>query len=302
MSTDELAFYSSHSALTDPGAHAGLFQDAPRDEAALARWVRNVHFHEAYAMEAGLVLAPDVAGDPAVRFMEATLGRILKRDPRPLAMARSKERCFIGTCRDYALMLCALLRHQGRAARLRCGFAFYYEPGSGFGADHWVTEVWDGGQQRWRLVDAEVDPDLPQHRVIMVDPFNLPRDQFQTAGTAWCLHRAGAGKGCRYGIFGLGERGEWFMAANVLRDLAALNKREVTVFDYWGMATEMCLQGAVSDQQRRVIDDLAAVTADDAWDFPALRRAYETLPGVRLSDPIKSWPKGVETDFNLSIE
>ncbi|MEE8297662.1 MAG: transglutaminase-like domain-containing protein [Hyphomicrobium sp.] len=306
MHTRELAYYASHSALTDPGTHADLFRDAPYDEAALARWVRNVHFHETYAMEAGLDLPPKANGDPAisdpaVRFMEAMLGRILARDPRPLAMARPKERCFIGTCRDYALMLCALLRHQGRAARLRCGFAFYYEPDSSFAVDHWVTEVWDRDHQRWRLVDAEVDPDLPQHRVITVDPFDVPRDQFQTAATAWRLHRGRTGKAGRYGISGLGERGEWFMAANVLRDLAALNKREITVFDYWGIGTEMCLHGAVSDEHRRVIDGLAAVTADDAWNFAALRRAYEEIPAVRVSDPIKSWPKGVETDFNLNL-
>ena len=199
-------------------------------------------------------------------------------------------------------MLCALLRHQGRPARPRCGFAFYYEPDSGFGADHWVTEVWDKGRQVWRLVDAEVDPDLPQHRVITINPFDVPRGEFQTAGTAWRLHRAGKVKDRRYGIAGLGERGEWFMAANVLRDLAALNKREVTVFDYWGIGTEMCLQGAVSDEHRRVIDGLAAITADDAWNYAALREAYEEYPGVRLSDPIKSWPKGVETDFNLNLK
>ncbi len=63
-------------------------------------------------------------------------------------------------------MLCGLFRHQGRPARVRCGFAFYYEPGSNFGADHWVTEVWDFAESRWRLVDAEVDHDLPQHNVI----------------------------------------------------------------------------------------------------------------------------------------
>ena len=70
MNAQEFDYFASHSALTDPGRHAGLFRDAPSDEAALARWVRNVHFHETYAMEAGLELPPDVAGDPATSWKQ----------------------------------------------------------------------------------------------------------------------------------------------------------------------------------------------------------------------------------------
>ncbi len=306
MSENELEFYSTHSEMTEPGKFRALLDHAPDDEQELSRWVRNVQFHEIYAGQAGLILPDDAEGepatsDPAVRYLEPMLGRIMARDGRSLDFERSKDKCFIGICRDYAVMLCGLFRHQGRPARVRCGFAFYYEPGSNFGADHWVTEVWDFAESRWRLVDAEVDHDLPQHKVITIDPFDVPRDQFQVAGTAWQLCRNGEADPSNYGIVGLGPKEDWFVAGNVLRDTAALNKHEVTAFDWWGIGTDMCLSGQVTDEQRLVVDELSMLSADSSFDFEGVRQIYDERSDVHLSDPIKSWPKGVETDFALGL-
>ena len=91
------------------------------------------------------------------------------------------------------------------------------------------------------------------------------------------------------------------MAANVIRDLAALNKREMLPFDYWGMTVGICLAMGLNDGQRALIDRIAAVTADGGFDFPALRDAYESWEGLRVADPVKGWPKGVETDFTVGL-
>ena len=229
------------------------------------------------------------------------LGRINSRDDRRLGEERPKDRCFIGTCRDYAVLLCALLRHRGRPARVRCGFTFYFEPDANFGDDHWVTEVWDADEARWRLVDAEIDAALPQHVRVSIDPCDVPRGGFQVAGSAWRLCRRGGAGADRYGVASIGVHGEWVMAANVIRDLAALNKREMLPFDYWGMALDICLSMALDEHQRALIDRLAAVTADDGFDFPALRDIYESSEGLRVADPVKGWPKGVETDFTVGL-
>ncbi len=306
VSGNQQNFYATQSVFTDPGAFRTLLDHAPADERHLARWVRNVVFHEVYARQAGLILPDDAArepatSDPAVRYLEPMLGRILARDRRSLDFERPKDKCFIGNCRDYAVMLCAMLRHQGRPARVRCGFAFYFEPGANFGADHWVTEVWDSIDRRWRLVDAEVDPDLRQHKAIAIDPFDLPRDQFQVAGTVWQLCRAGNADATNYGVLEIGAKGRWFVAGNVLRDIAALNKHEVTAFDWWGMGTDICLSGQVTNEQCLVIDELARFSADGSFDFDHVREVYNDRSDVHVSDPVKGWPKGVETDFALGL-
>jgi transglutaminase-like putative cysteine protease len=59
-----------------------------------------------------------------------------------------------GTCRHFAVLSCALLRHRGIAAHVRCGFATYFQPGQGL--DHWITEYRDDSGTRWIRVDSEI--------------------------------------------------------------------------------------------------------------------------------------------------
>lgn len=95
-----------------------------------------------------LVVQPDDAkqlGLPAgrlasnnVRPATALLREILAHDPRALDQPRPPVDRVVGTCRHFAVLSCARLRHRGVPARVRCGFATDFLPGKGL--DHWVTE------------------------------------------------------------------------------------------------------------------------------------------------------------------
>jgi len=64
----------------------------------------------------------------------------------------------------------------------------------------------------------------------------------------------------KFGIPFAGLYGEWFMAASVIRDLAALNKVETPPWDVWGA---MPRAGATLDgSQRDYFDQLAALAFD----------------------------------------
>ena len=52
------------------------------------------------------------------------------------------------------------------------------------------------------------------------------------AGDAWSLCRSGRADPKTFGI--LDMRGSWFVAGNVIRDVAALNNREMLPWDIWG--------------------------------------------------------------------
>jgi hypothetical protein len=73
------------------------------------------------------------------------LEALLERDGRELNKARVPTRRGVGTCRDFALMVCAFLRATGTAARLRCGFASYL--GEAW-EDHWVCQYWNSSERR----------------------------------------------------------------------------------------------------------------------------------------------------------
>lgn len=62
---------------------------------------------------------------PAAALIEA----LLALDPAPIDAPRPPDRRVIGTCRHFAVLSCALLRCHGVAARVRCGFATYFQPG-----------------------------------------------------------------------------------------------------------------------------------------------------------------------------
>jgi transglutaminase-like putative cysteine protease len=102
-----------------------------------------------------------------VRTIQRRLSRTLELDPRPLTEARPLENKVVGYCRDFAVLLVSILRHQGIPARARCGFAAYFSPGHF--EDHWVAEYWHADQQRWVLVDPQLD--TLQCEVLKI-PFN----------------------------------------------------------------------------------------------------------------------------------
>jgi hypothetical protein len=109
---------------------------------------------------------------------------LLALDPAPLDVARAPDRRVIGTCRHFALLSCALLRHRGVAARVRCGFATYFQPGHGL--DHWITEYWHEKDGRWVRIDSEI-----LGRDFLAEPEDLRPGQFLSGGEAWTAFREG---------------------------------------------------------------------------------------------------------------
>jgi transglutaminase-like putative cysteine protease len=107
---------------------------------------------------------------------------LLALDPAPLAVAREPARRVIGTCRHFAVLSCALLRYRGIAARVRCGFATYFQAGQGL--DHWITEYWHRDERRWVRIDSEIlgQPVLPA-------PDDLRVGEFLSGGEAWTAGR-----------------------------------------------------------------------------------------------------------------
>ncbi len=153
---------------------------------------------------------------PAGALIEA----ILALDPAPLDVPRRPDRRVIGTCRHFAVLSCALLRYRGIAARVRCGFATYFQPGQGL--DHWITEYWHEQDQRWVRIDSEI---LGQS--ILAVPEELRPGQFLTGGEAWKAFRDGRIDATQFGVYGTGNWGPGEIRGNAIRDLAALNKVEM---------------------------------------------------------------------------
>jgi hypothetical protein len=153
MTPDEARYYAGQSVESDPAELRELLDPLPADPRRLLDVVAGLILDTAFVAPLGVVCPPDAADDVEIRRLPEMLRRILTRGPGSLATARPPGKRFIGACRHYALLACSAFRHHGVPARVRVGFADYFEPG--FHDDHWITEYWDGAC--WRVMDA---PDL----------------------------------------------------------------------------------------------------------------------------------------------
>lgn len=217
-----------HSPMTDPGPLSAWLAGLPPDAASLSRVIQGLIVHDAW-LDA-YDLDPTAIGpvSRATLPVGERLAALLAQDGRELDRARVPAARAIGTCRDFALMLCACLRTHGTAARVRCGFAAYFTE---TWEDHWVCEYWNSGENRWCLADAQLDTTIRAALGIAFDPMDVPRDLFLTAGEAWSRCRSGPDDPRRFGQGPV--RGQWFMGVNVVRDSLAVNDRVTSAWDSW---------------------------------------------------------------------
>jgi hypothetical protein len=247
------SFYLRHGALSDPGGQVAAFEGLPGDVTGLCAAVQGVLLHD-YTGGLFYGTPPDDFARQSRQTLpaEERLGAILARDAAPLTQARPPfERC-VGTCRDFALMLTAMLRHKGTPARVRCGFARYF--GAGF-EDHWVCEYWRAQEGRWALADPQLDDAHRTHFAIGFDPADMPREQFLLAWEAWGAIEGGADPGG----FGHGDdKGLWLVEVNLARDLLALAKQERSNWDGWRASLP---EHRTLDDARRAMGGLMAARA-----------------------------------------
>ena len=163
--------------------------------------------------------------------------------------------------------------------------------------DHWVVEVWDAAVGRWRLVDAQADEIQRRAMSITVDVLDLPRDAFVVAGDAWLGHRSGTIDADRCGLTVLDEHGDWWIAANLIRDVASLLGVETRPWDVWGAMREP--GEAIPDDDLSLYDRLAALSVGglsggtpSAADLDALAELVAGDDRLRIPDEVFNATRG----------
>jgi hypothetical protein len=253
-----LQFYAQPATMTSPGRYAPLLGGLPRDIPGLAAVAQGLLIHEHIAPAYGVTLSDEERASVHVRPVERLLELIVARDDRPLDVARAPQARLPGNCRHFTVLMVAMLRAQGTPARARCGFGGYFH--ETMFEDHWVCEYWHAGQQRWRLVDAQIDAVQLGWFDIDFDLTDVPRDQFLIGGDAWARYRSGAADPGKFGLSLIGETGDWWIAANLMRDAAALLNMELLPWDCWGVMPGP--DDPINPELAALFDRLAALTQD----------------------------------------
>ena len=283
-------YYAAPGPFTKPGRYAAALGRLPADIPALCRVVQGLMIHIFWAQHYGVELPEQRKGEVQLRSVVSKLDRIAELDPRPLEQARPPDKRLAGNCRDFSLLLTAMLRHHAVPARARCGFGRYFMPNHY--EDHWVCEYWNAQQHRWVLVDAQLDPLQCSKLSIPFDPLDVPRDQFIVGGKAWQLCRTGQADAATFGIFDM--QGLWFVRGDFVRDVAALNKIELLPWDSWGIIEARDEDLSAGDLA--FLDQLAEQTCGDVPELEQVRACYERDARLRVPATVRSYTQqGVQT-------
>ncbi|MET0235724.1 MAG: transglutaminase-like domain-containing protein [Kibdelosporangium sp.] len=273
--------------MTSAGRYESLFDGLPQSVAGLAAIGHGLVIHEHIAPAYGVELSEQDRASVHLRHLERLLGEIVAGDPRPLDVPREPAARTAGNCRHFTVLMVAMLRAQGFPARARCGFGNYF--GTDFHEDHWVAEYWNAGQKRWILVDAQIDEVQLAMFPIDFDLTDVPRDRFLVGADAWDLCRAGKADPDKFGLSFVPEGGLWWVAANMMRDAAALANVEMLPWDVWGAMPE-----PESEIDVEFFDHLAALTRDPDAHLAEIRQLGEHDPRLRVPPKVYNAARGVD--------
>lgn len=277
----EKSLYVRPDRFTDPGGFADLYDALPDSPAELRAIVANLMRHADWLTQYGLPIHTPAsrATKPAARRLDESRHLFAA----PLDVHRTPEQRTFGTCRDYSLMLCSMLRHKSIPARVRCGFATYFKHGPRF-EDHWVCEYWSADHNRWTYADAQIDAFFSKELGITFDCADLPDGAFVASHDAWRMMRGGQ---ARPDDFGHGQAtGSWFVRVNVYRDLLALTNQLTSRWDSWREAPEASKHLTAPDF--RQVDMVVEQIVDSDMDAGVLARLASQAqnPFWRISAPI----------------
>lgn len=257
--------------MTAAGKYESLLDGLPGDAAGVARVVQGLLIHEFWVDAYGVTLAEPERDRVNLRRVEQVLEAITAGDDRPLDVPREPGGRIATNCRGFSVLAVALFRARGVPARARCGFGAYFNPGRY--EDHWVVEYFHDG--RWKMLDAQIDAVQRERLAPAFDLTDVPRDEFVIAGDAWTRTRAGHADPDRFGLSAINEFGAWWIAANLMRDAAALDNVELLPWDLWGAMPEPDDTIDVA-----LFDELAAATAG-----PSMTEVRRLLADERLRVP-----------------
>lgn len=243
---------------------AEVIDTLPDDVASLAALVQGVLLHEHWAPAYGQVLSDERRSSTHTRAASAMLEWLQTLESRPV------ETRMVGTCRNFTVLMVALLQARGCPARARCGFATYFDPN--MFVDHWVAEYWNDAEQRWVMVDAQLDEFQRTRLPVSVNPLDVARDQFLVAGDAWQMCRTGAADPAAFGIMDMA--GLWFVAGNLFRDLAALNHVPMLPWDVWGAMPDPDVE--ILPDTYALLDRIAGISSNPDANVGELRSLYAT--------------------------
>jgi excinuclease ABC subunit A len=267
--------YIQQSVITDPRQYGFLFDELPRDIPCLVKICQDLIVNPKWEKYYSMSLSNDRRQEMHLRSIPEMLERLVELDSSPLSTPRKPEMRLIGLCRNFAVLLVSILRHQGIPARLRIGFAGYFGSKKPRYWDHRITEYWSEKSGRWVLVDPMIDNVQRRILRLQIDTLDINENSpFLTAGDVWLRCRAGQADPVEFGD-SPSDLGMPPIRYALLHDFDALNKVELVGFDTWHDLIDKPELDLTLDELA-FLDEVARVTSNVDARFRDLQALYQT--------------------------
>jgi len=268
--------------ITDPSTYSHLFDHLPHDLPNLVKIVQGLVISLPWEEAYGLDTPRGRHAEIYLRTVPEMLKRILELDPSSLTAERPPQKRKVSLCRDFAVLLVSILRHQHVPARVRVGFAGYYRAETPGYWDHRIAEYWNEELSGWVLVDAMTEEPILERLRLKIDPLNVDRNsQFLLAGDVWQKCRAGKAEPQEFGD-SPDDLGMAPIRYALLQDFDYLNKNELVGFDAWHELISKP-ESELTEEDRQLLDKIAEMTYHVDSQFNALKKLYQkTLYGQTI--------------------
>jgi excinuclease ABC subunit A len=252
-----LEYYKEQGIMTAPGRFTYLYDTLPETVPELCRTVQGLLLHVFHTNRYGVNISEQRKKEVRLRKIEDILQREMELADQPLIQPRNPENRVISHCRDYAVLLCSFLRYKRIPARVRVGYATYFN--SELHQTHWICEYWCQNRKKWIQVDAQLDDVQTRYYEIDFDPLNIPAGKFLYAGEEYLL---------------IYKKNDDFydVKRSLIQDLSALNKMEVEVFD---VTSFMKIDEHQDSETSKLLNRIAQITTSPRDCLSELRAIYE---------------------------
>jgi len=270
-----LQYYAQQSVITDPSMYSHLFNHLPHDLPNLVKTVQGLVISLPWEDAYGLDTPQERHREIYLRTVPEMLKRILELDSSPLTVKRPPQKRKVSLCRDFAVLLTSMLRHQSVPARVRVGFAGYYRSETPRYWDHRIAEYWNDRLNRWVLVDAMTEEPILERLRFKIYSLNIDSSsQFLLAGEVWQRCRAGKAEPQEFGD-SPDDLGLPPIRYALLQDFDYLNKNELVGFDSWHSLINKP-ESEVTEEEKALLDEIAEKTNHVDFNFNGLRELYQT--------------------------
>lgn len=271
-----LDFFAAPGRFTKSGNHLISIKNLPDDISILTEIVQGLSIHMFTAKDFYNVNIPEnrIESEAHIRHFDKLIDKILELDNSPLNKTRRSDKKLVGVCHHFAKLLTGILRVKGIPARMRYGFGSYFN--AGYFEDHSVCEYWNKKESRWVIVDPQFDKHWVKNLNIKHNVLDVPADKFFKPAESWILCRQGELHPQAFGIFQPEMRGLWFIAGNLVKDVASMQKNELLQWDAWsGMPRPN--NSMTNKKTLKFFDELAALMTEPDKNSSEISSLYESI-------------------------